>query len=122
MRIGLVCHIKKWFLPTFVGIFVIHIILWTQVSWLKTNSYSDIEETDFVCGPHVLKVLLHYIPKKDRVKVLNDFPKIWLYRDDKKRQFLSHVARLRTNVHHAYKEEERPQIQDNSLIATRKEF
>ena len=91
-------------------------------SWLKTNSYSDIEETDFVCGPHVLKVLLHYIPKKDRVKVLNDFPKIWLYRDDKKRQFLSHVARLRTNVHHAYKEEERPQIQDNSLIATRKEF
>lgn len=91
-------------------------------SWLKTNPYSDIEKTEFIFGPHVLKVLLHYIPKPDRENVLNDFPKIWLYRDDEERQFLSHVTRLRTNIHHVYKKEERPEVEDNSLVATRKEF
>ena len=47
---------------------------------------------------------------------------MWLHREDIVAQFLSHVARLRTGVNHVYKVEDRPQIENLSLEATREEF
>ena len=91
-------------------------------SWLKYHPYHHIEDQEWTHSPHVLKVLIHYIPKKDRKIILSDFDKIWLWREDKIRQFLSHVTRLRTRVSHVYQEKDLPDIQANSLTATRHEF
>ncbi len=35
---------------------------------------------------------------------------------------MSHITRLRTKVNHIHYESERPEIEDNSLIATKEEF
>ena len=91
-------------------------------SWLKNNSYEDIEDEEWTYVPHIVKVLVHYIPKKDRKTVLSDFDKIWLWREDKIRQFLSHVTRLRTKVSHVYNDADMPIIGDNTLVAHRSEF
>ena len=47
---------------------------------------------------------------------------IWLFRKDVLTQFLSHVTRLRTKVNHIHFEKEKPDIPDNSLLATKDEF
>ena len=38
------------------------------------------------------------------------------------RQFLSHVTRLYTLVNHVYDETNQPQLEDNSIVATRNQF
>tara|TARA_Y100000004_G_scaffold197281_1_gene270837 strand:+ start:1814 stop:2365 length:552 start_codon:yes stop_codon:yes gene_type:complete len=93
-------------------------------SWLKHNSYSDIESQDFAKDTHLLKVLPHYISDSPEEvhEVTKNFTSIWLHREDIVAQFLSHVARLRTGVNHVYKAEDRPQIENVSLEATREEF
>jgi len=91
-------------------------------SWLKKNDYQHIEETPFSNQPHILKILIHYVPESKLGFVLNDMPKIWLYRDDEVRQFLSHVARLHTKVNHVYESDGQPILDDNSVMATRNQF
>ena len=93
-------------------------------SWLKHNSYSDIESQDFEKDIHLLKVLPHYISDSPEEvhEVTKNFTSVWLHREDIVAQFLSHVARLRTGVNHVYKVEDRPQIENLSLEATREEF
>ena len=51
-------------------------------------------------------------------KVYQEMPCIWLYRKDVLTQFLSHVTRLRTKINHITDIKDRPDIPDNSLIAT----
>jgi|TARA_R110001592_G_scaffold357103_1_gene659834 LPS sulfotransferase NodH len=91
-------------------------------SWLKKNDYRNIKDAPFANEKHILKILVHYVPEHDLAWVLNDMPKIWLYRRDKCQQFLSHVARLRTGINHVYSSESQPQIKDKSLVATREEY
>ena len=91
-------------------------------SWLKKNDYRNIEHMPFANERHILKILVHYVPKHDLAWVLNDMPKIWLYREDTCQQFLSHIARLRTGVNHVYSSEGQPQIKNKSLVATREEY
>jgi len=93
-------------------------------SWLKHNSYSEIDNEDFTKSSHLLKILPHYISDspKEVHEVTKNFTSIWLHREDVVAQFLSHVARLRTGVNHVYKIEDRPQIEHLSLEATREEF
>ena len=93
-------------------------------SWLKHNSYSEIDNEDFTKSSHLLKILPHYISDspKEVHEVTKNFTSIWLHREDVVAQFLSHVARLRTGVNHVYKVEDRPQIENLSLEATREEF
>jgi|TARA_Y100000296_G_scaffold86269_1_gene125351 hypothetical protein len=91
-------------------------------SWLKQNEYQQIEEAKFSKHPHILKIKIHYIPENDLEFVLRQFPKIWLWREDTIRQFMSHIARLRTKINHVYDINDQPQIKDKSLTATRSEF
>ena len=93
-------------------------------SWLKHNSYNDIDEQEFSNSPHLLKILPHYISDSPEEvhEVTKHFTSVWLHREDIVAQFLSHVARLRTGVNHVYKVEDRPQIENLSLEATREEF
>ena len=88
-------------------------------SWLKHNNYNDIDNAEFVSTPHLLKILPHYILDE---KVYQDIPCIWLYRKDVLSQFLSHITRLRTKVNHITEIKDRPDIPDNSLIATTNEI
>ena len=91
-------------------------------SWLKKNDYQHIETAPFSNQPHILKILVHYVPESRLGFVLNDMPKIWLYRGDTVRQFLSHVARLHTKINHVYESDGQPKLDDNSVIATRNQF
>ena len=91
-------------------------------SWLKKNDYQHIDKAPFSKQPHILKILIHYIPESKMGFILNDMPKIWLYRDDTIRQFLSHVARLHTKINHVYEKDGQPQLEDNSIAATRNQF
>ena len=91
-------------------------------SWLKNNDYQHIEQAPFSNQPHMLKILVHYVPESKLGLVLNDMPKIWLYRDNMVRQFLSHVTRLYTMVNHVYDETNQPKLEDNSIVATRNQF
>jgi hypothetical protein len=93
-------------------------------SWLKHNSYVDIDNEDFAKKDHLLKILPHYISDspEDVHEVTKNFTSVWLHREDIVAQFLSHIARLRTGVNHVYKVEDKPQIENLSLEATREEF
>jgi len=91
-------------------------------SWLKKNDYQHIEQAPFSDQPHILKILIHYIPESKLGFILNEMPKIWLYRDDTVRQFLSHVTRLHTKINHVYEENNQPRLDDNSICATRNQF
>ena len=91
-------------------------------SWLKKNDYQHIENAPFSNQPHMLKILIHYVPESKLGFVLNDMPKIWLYREDQVRQFLSHVTRLHTKVNHIYEETDQPHLEDGSIVATRNQF
>jgi hypothetical protein len=91
-------------------------------SWLKKNDYKHIEQAPFSDKPHILKILIHYIPESELGFILNEMPKIWLYRDDEVRQFLSHVARLHTKINHVYEKSDQPILNDNSISATRNQF
>lgn len=91
-------------------------------SWLKKNDYKHIEQAPFSNKPHILKILIHYIPESELGFILNEMPKIWLYRDDIVRQFLSHVTRLHTKINHVYEESDQPSLDDNSISATRNQF
>ena len=91
-------------------------------SWLKKNDYQHIEQAPFSTQPHILKILIHYIPESNLGFALNEMPKIWLYRGDTVRQFLSHVARLHTKINHVYSEDDQPRLDDNSIGATRNQF
>ena len=91
-------------------------------SWLKNNDYKHIEQAPFSNQPHMLKILVHYVPESKLGFVLNDMPKIWLYRGNMVRQFLSHVTRLYTLVNHVYDETNQPHLEDNSIVATRNQF
>ena len=88
-------------------------------SWLKHNNYEDIDNAEFTSIPHLLKILPHYTLNE---KVYQDIPCIWLYRKDVLSQFLSHITRLRTKVNHITDIKDRPDIPDNSLIATTNEI
>ena len=96
-----------------------HYGLMDSKSWLKHNNYEDIDNAEFVSKPHLLKILPHYILDE---KVYQDMPCIWLHRKDVLSQFLSHVARLRTKVNHITDIKDRPDIPDNSLVATTNEI
>ena len=93
-------------------------------SWLKHNSYVDIDNEDFAKNDHLLKILPHYISDspEDVHEVTKNFTSVWLHREDIVAQFLSHIARLRTGVNHVYKVEDKPQIENLSIEATREEF
>ena len=91
-------------------------------SWLKKNDYGHIEDAAFSNQPHILKILIHYVPESNLGFVLNDMPKIWLWREDRVRQFLSHIARLHTKINHVYSENNQPQLDDKSISATRNQF
>ena len=91
-------------------------------SWLKNNSYDDIELEEWIGWPHVLKVLIHYIPLQERKGVLCDFDRIWLWRGDTVRQFLSQITRLKTGVNHVYDDKDIPIIGDKTLVAEKSQF
>ena len=122
MRIGLVATSRSG--STYFRRFLCNVFgLYDPASWLKKNSYDDIEKENWATQPHILKILPHYIPEDQHIgKILSGFPCIWLYRKDVLSQFLSHITRLRTKVNHIHYESERPNIPDGSLIATREEF
>ena len=97
--------------------------LYDPASWLKKNSYKDIEKENWSKQPHILKILPHYIPEDEYIgDIIKECKNIWLYRKDVLTQFLSHVTRLRTKVNHIHFEKEKPDIPDNSLLATKDEF
>ena len=123
MRIGLVATSRSG--STLFRSYACNLLgLLDSGSWLKHNSYSDIETQRFTKADHILKVLPHYISDspEDVHEVTKNFTSVWLHREDIVAQFLSHVARLRTGVNHVYKVEDRPQIENLSLEATREEF
>ena len=123
MRIGLVATSRSG--STLFRSYACNILgLLDSGSWLKHNSYADIDKQEFASSSHLLKVLPHYISEspEDVHEVTKNFTSIWLHREDIIAQFLSHVARLRTGVNHVYKVEDRPQIENLSLEATREEF
>lgn len=97
--------------------------LYDSGSWLKKNSYKNIKKQNWSRQPHVLKILPHYIPEDQHIgEIISEFKNIWLHREDVLSQFLSHICRLRTKVNHIHVIEERPNIPDGSLIATREEY
>ena len=97
--------------------------LYDPASWLKKNSYKDIEKENWSKQPHILKILPHYIPEDEYIgDIIKECKNIWLYRKDVLTQFLSHVTRLRTKVYHIHFEKEKHDIPDNSLLATKDEF
>ena len=123
MRIGLVATSRSG--STLFRSYACNLLgLLDSGSWLKHNSYSDIDTQPFSKADHILKVLPHYISDspEDVHEVTKNFTSVWLHREDIVAQFLSHVARLRTGVNHVYKVEDRPQIENLSLEATREEF
>ena len=123
MRIGLVATSRSG--STIFRSYACNLLgLLASGSWLKHNSYSDIDTQPFSKADHILKVLPHYISDspEDVHEVTKNFTSVWLHREDIVAQFLSHVARLRTGVNHVYKVEDRPQIENLSLEATREEF
>ena len=123
MRIGLVATSRSG--STLFRSYACNLLgLLDSGSWLKHNSYSDIDTQPFSKADHILKVLPHYISDspEDVHGVTKNFTSVWLHREDIVAQFLSHVARLRTGVNHVYKVEDRPQIENLSLEATREEF
>jgi|TARA_B100001964_G_scaffold241501_1_gene314070 hypothetical protein len=123
MRIGLVATSRSG--STLFRSYVCNMLgLMDSGSWLKHNSYANIEETEFAKEHHLLKVLPHYISEQPEEvqEVTKNFTSIWLHREDIVAQFLSHVARLRTGVNHIYKIEDRPKIENLSLKASRQEF
>ena len=75
---------------------------------------------------HILKILTHYIPEEKIYNIIREFDTVWLYRKDTLKQFLSHVARLRTQVNLVYTEEDisslNSSIKDNSLVAKYREY
>ena len=91
-------------------------------SWLKKNDYKHIERASFSRRPHILKILIHYIPESNLGFILNEMPKIWLWRENTVRQFLSHITRLHTKINHVYSEDGQPRLDDNSVGATRNQF
>ncbi len=97
--------------------------LYDPSSWLRENSYKNIKKENWSRQPHVLKILPHYIPENESIgDIIKEYKNIWLYRQDVLSQFLSHITRLRTKVNHIHYKTERPDIPDNSLIATKEEF
>ena len=40
-------------------------------SWLKNNDYQHIEQAPFSTQPHMLKILVHYVPESKLGFVLN---------------------------------------------------
>ena len=100
--------------------------LWDSTSWLKFNPYEKIEEAPFANKHHILKILTHYIPEDKISNILREFDTVWLYRKDTLKQFLSHVARIRTRVNLVYTEEDitslNSSIEDNSLVAKYREY
>ena len=123
MRIGLVATSRSG--STLFRSYACNLLgLLDSGSWLKHNYYSDIDTQPFSKADHILKVLPHYISDspEDVHEVTKNFTSVWLHREDIVAQFLSHVARLRTGVNHVYKVEDRPQIENLSLEATREEF
>ena len=123
MRIGLVATSRSG--STLFRSYACNLLgLLDSGSWLKHNSYSDIDTQPFSKADHILKVLPHYISDspEDVHEVTKNFTSVWLHREDIVAQFLSHVARLRTGVNHVYKVEDRPQIENLSREATREEF
>ena len=122
MRIGLVAtsrsgstYFRRYLCNTFG--------LYDSASWLKKNSYKDIEETNWVHQPHILKIFPHYIPENENIQdILKDYKNIWLYRRDVLSQFFSHITRLRTKINHIHSKDEIPDIPDKSLVATKEEF
>ena len=100
--------------------------LWDSTSWLKFNPYEKIEEAPFANKHHILKILTHYIPEDKISNILREFDTVWLYRKDTLKQFLSHVARIRTQINLVYNEEEisslNNSIKDNSLVAKYREY
>ena len=122
MRIGLIATSRSG--STYFRRFLCNTFgLYDPASWLKKNDYKDIEKENWATQPHLLKILPHYIPEDQHFgEMISGFPCIWLYRKDVLSQFLSHVTRLRTKVNHIHYENERPDIPDGSLIATKEEF
>ena len=122
MRIGLIATSRSG--STYFRRFLCNTFgLYDPASWLKKNDYKDIEKENWATQPHLLKILPHYIPEEQHFgEMISGFPCIWLYRKDVLSQFLSHVTRLRTKVNHIHYENERPDIPDGSLIATKEEF
>jgi LPS sulfotransferase NodH len=122
MRIGLIATSRSG--STYFRRFLCNTFgLYDPASWLKNNDYKDIEKENWATQPHLLKILPHYIPEDQHFgEMISGFPCIWLYRKDILSQFLSHVTRLRTKVNHIHYENERPDIPDSSLIATKEEF
>ena len=122
MRIGLVAtsrsgstYFRRYLCNTFG--------LYDSASWLKKNSYKDIEETNWAHQPHILKIFPHYIPDDENIQdILKDYKNIWLYRKDVLSQFFSHITRLRTKINHVHSKDEIPDIPDKSLVATKEEF
>jgi hypothetical protein len=100
--------------------------LWDSTSWLKFNPYEKIAEAPFANKHHILKILTHYIPEEKIYNILTEFDTVWLYRKDTLKQFLSHVARIRTKINLVYNEEEisslNNSIKDNSLVAKYREY
>ena len=122
MRLGLIATSRSG--STYFRRFLCNTFgLYDPASWLKKNDYKDIEKENWATQPHLLKILPHYIPEDQHFgEMISGFPCIWLYRKDVLSQFLSHVTRLRTKVNHIHYENERPDIPDSSLIATKEEF
>ena len=122
MRIGLIATSRSG--STYFRRFLCNTFgLYDPASWLKKNDYKDIEKENWATQPHLLKILPHYVPEDQHIgEMISGFPCIWLYRKDVLSQFLSHITRLRTKVNHIHYESERPEIEDNSLIATKEEF
>ncbi|SVD31214.1 uncharacterized protein METZ01_LOCUS384068 [marine metagenome] len=122
MRIGLIATSRSG--STYFRRFLCNTFgLYDPASWLKKNSYKDIGKENWSRYPHLLKILPHYIPEDQHIgEMIEGFPCMWLYRKDVLSQFLSHVTRLRTKVNHIHYESERPEIEDNSIIATREEY
>ena len=122
MRIGLVATSRSG--STYFRRFLCNTFgLYDPASWLKKNSYDDIDKENWATQPHILKILPHYLPEDQHIgKMISGFPCIWLYRKDVLSQFLSHITRLRTKVNHIHYESERPDIPDDSLVATKEEF
>ena len=96
-----------------------HYGLLDSKSWLKHNHYKNIDNEKFAQNPHILKILPHYVLDET---VYSDMPCIWLHRKDTLTQSLSHVTRLRTNVNHITDTNDRPNIPDNSLVASLNEL
>ena len=92
--------------------------LWDSTSWLKFNPYEKIAEAPFAKRHHILKILTHYIPEEKIYNIIREFDTVWLYRKDTLKQFLSHVARLRTQVNLVYTEEDISSL--NSSIEDKK--